>query len=59
MKAIKEFIKDERGDVLQFAAIVAVLIGLFIAGYQIFGPKASESFKNIGNWLDEGNNNME
>lgn len=51
---IKSFIKDESGDVIQYAIVIAVLVGLFIWGRNKFAPALEETFEGTADYLQEG-----
>jgi hypothetical protein len=52
MNLIKQLIKDERGDALQFVIIAAACIGLVWMVYRIAKPYISNYTESYGNWLD-------
>lgn len=56
IETVKAFIKDESGDVIQYAIVIAVLVGLFIWGRGKFAPALQETFTGTSGYLKEGIN---
>ena len=60
MRRLKEglvdFYRDERGDIVQTAIIVAIMATIAIGGLVFLGPKIKSNFTKTGNELDTGSN---
>lgn len=55
LRAIWNFIKDERGGVIEWIFIAATMIGLGYWGYQRYvKDPAYNTFNNTGNYLNSG-----
>lgn len=55
VKAIRNFHRDDSGDVVQTAILVAVFSVLAIGGYMFLAPMVKNLFNKAGNELQKGN----
>lgn len=54
MSKIRDFHKDDSGDVVQTAILTAVFAVMAIGGYLFLAPKVKGLFDKAGSQLDKG-----
>lgn len=52
---IREFHRNDSGDVLQYGILAAVFSVIAVGAYLFLGPKIKNLFDQTGNKLDEAN----
>ncbi|MGB9812384.1 MAG: hypothetical protein ACPLVF_01930 [Thermovenabulum sp.] len=53
---LKQFHKDDNGDIVQTAIIMAVMSIIALGGYLFLKPKLTNLFNKTGSQLDQANN---